>query len=109
MEGRYDPEGMETQTLHDLVDFAGKDVLEIGCGDGRMTWRFADVANSVLALDPDEPSIVSAREQTPCALMGKLSFRVADVATVSLTEGPPCSTPRWRVTGLSPSAQAHTN
>ena len=60
-----DPEGAETRTIHDLIDFAGKDILEVGCGEGRMTWRFADVAASVLAFDPDEPSIAVAREQTP--------------------------------------------
>ena len=36
-----DPEETETRVLHELIDFTGKDVLEIGCGDGRMTWRFA--------------------------------------------------------------------
>ena len=41
MIGLLDPEGVETRVLHDLVDFRGKDVLEIGCGDGRMTWRYA--------------------------------------------------------------------
>ena len=86
MIGRVDPEGVETQALHDLVDFGGKDVVEIGCGDGRMTRRYADSASSVLAFDPDESAIAAAREQTPPALRGKLSFRVADVATVSLSE-----------------------
>ena len=87
MIGRVDPEGVETQALHDLVDFAGKDVVEIGCGDGRMTQRFADAVTSVLAFDPDESAIASAREQTPPALRDKLAFRVADVANVSLTAG----------------------
>ena len=62
---RLDPEGVETRVLHDLVDFKGKDVLEIGCADGQMTWRYADAAASVLAFDPDEPSIAAAREETP--------------------------------------------
>ena len=49
---RHDPEGAETQVIHDLVDFRGRAVLEIGCGDGRLTWRICDLAGSVLALDP---------------------------------------------------------
>ena len=32
-----DPEGTEIEAIHDLVDFSGKKVLEVGCGDGRMT------------------------------------------------------------------------
>ena len=77
---------MEIQTLYALVDFAGKDVLEIGRRDGRMTWRFADAANSVLAFVPDESAIATARKKTPRSLRSKLSFRVADVPTVSLAE-----------------------
>lgn len=40
----FDPEGVEAQIIHRLIDFRDKNVLEIGCGDGRMTWRFADHA-----------------------------------------------------------------
>ena len=32
-----DYEGVETRATRELIDFAGKDVLEIGCGEGRMT------------------------------------------------------------------------
>ncbi len=49
-----DPEETESRVLHSLVDFDGKDVLEVGCGNGRLTWRFADRAASVMALDPNE-------------------------------------------------------
>ena len=86
MKGRLDPEGVETRSLHDLIDFVGKDVLEIGCGEGRMTWRFADAAASVLAFDPDDSAIATAREQTPDGLKAKLSFRVADITNIKLTQ-----------------------
>ncbi len=87
MIGKIDPEGVETRAVHDLVDFAGKDVVEVGCGDGRLTWRFADAAASVLAFDPDEPSIAAAREQTPAALRGRVEFRAADMASIGLAAG----------------------
>ena len=87
MIGRTDPEGVETKAIHDLVDFAGKDVVEVGCGDGRLTWRFADAAASVLAFDPDEAVIEAAREQTPAALRGRVEFRVADMASIRLAAG----------------------
>ena len=45
MTGRtIDPEGAELAALGKLVDFAGLHVLEVGCGDGRLTWRYADGA-----------------------------------------------------------------
>ena len=87
MIGRIAPEEVETRVIHDLFDFVGKDVLEIGCGEGRMTWRFADVAASVLAFDPDDSAIATAREQTPDGLKSKLSFRVADTTNIKLTQG----------------------
>ena len=81
-----DPEGAETRVLHDLVDFGGKDVLEIGCGDGRLTWRYADAAASVLAFDPDGPSIAAAREETPERLKAKVAFRVAGMVDIELAD-----------------------
>ena len=87
MIGRVDPEGVETRAVHGLVDFAGKDVVEVGCGEGRLTWRFADVASSVLAFDPDESAIATAREQTPAALRGRVTFRAADMASIRLGAG----------------------
>jgi cyclopropane fatty-acyl-phospholipid synthase-like methyltransferase len=39
---RIDPEGNETDALFALVELEGQEVLEIGCGDGRLTWRYAE-------------------------------------------------------------------
>jgi hypothetical protein len=41
---RTDPEGYETDALLNLVELEGREVLEIGCGDGRLTWRYRDRA-----------------------------------------------------------------
>ena len=84
---RPDPEGVETRVIHDLIDFRGKDVLEIGCGNGRMTWRFAHEAASVLAFDPKEADIAAAKERTPDALKSTISFQVADSSAINLPEG----------------------
>jgi ubiquinone/menaquinone biosynthesis C-methylase UbiE len=79
-----DPEEAETRVLHDLIDFTGMDVLEIGCGDGRMTWRFADSTRSVLALDPVAVSIEEARASTPDHLRSTVTFHVADITSAPL-------------------------
>ena len=78
-----DPEGEETRVLHRLVDFQGKDILEIGCGDGRLTWRYADRAASILAIDPKENKIALAREHTPEHLRSTVKFQIADIATLA--------------------------
>ncbi len=72
-----DPEDTETRALHDYVDFNSKRVLEIGCGDGRLTWRYADRAASVVAIDPDSDDIATAIEDCPDNLRHKIEFRVA--------------------------------
>jgi ubiquinone/menaquinone biosynthesis C-methylase UbiE len=81
-----DPEGNETRVLHEMIDFCGKDVLEIGCGDGRMTWRYAGRARSVLALDPKAERIEQGIASTPEALKPVVSFRVAGIAHDGLPE-----------------------
>jgi ubiquinone/menaquinone biosynthesis C-methylase UbiE len=72
-----DPEDTETKALHDYADFSGKHVLEIGCGDGRLMWRYADRAASVVAIDPDAEDIEIALEDCPEELRDKIEFRVA--------------------------------
>ena len=69
-----DTEGTETAALHDLVDFTGKHVLEIGCGDGRLTWRYADKAAHVTAIDPKPDDIATALENRPSRLSGRVEF-----------------------------------
>ncbi len=60
---RTDPEGNETDALFDLVDLEGAHVLEIGAGDGRLTWRYAHRAARVTAVEPFEASIARANER----------------------------------------------
>jgi ubiquinone/menaquinone biosynthesis C-methylase UbiE len=81
---RHDPEGEETRVIHDLIDFRGADVLEVGCGDGRLTWRICGAARSVLALDPKSDEIAAARREAKRLGHRHVTFKVADVATVAL-------------------------
>ena len=60
---RVDPENNEPRALFDLADFNGRSVLEIGCGDGRLTWRYADNVAHVTAKGEMEVwLVVSAKE-----------------------------------------------
>ena len=48
-----DPEENESHALFSLpFAWTGKSVLEIGSGDGRLTWRFAGKAARVIAIEP---------------------------------------------------------
>jgi 2-polyprenyl-3-methyl-5-hydroxy-6-metoxy-1,4-benzoquinol methylase len=74
---RVDPEGNETAALFALVDLNGKNVLEVGSGDGRLTWRFAERTAHVTAIEPYAPSVAKARKELPRALEGRIDFLAA--------------------------------
>ncbi len=59
------------------MSFQGKDVLEIGCGDGRLTFQYAPLARSVTAVDPSPRVIAAAKKRLPKELAAKLKLRVA--------------------------------
>lgn len=48
-----DVEANERRHLHKLADFTGKRVLEIGCGEGRLTWKYASRAALTIGFDSD--------------------------------------------------------
>jgi len=63
---RIDPEHNEQFALS-LIDagFAGARVLEIGCGDGRLTRVIAKDARSVVAIDSDAAAVAELRRGAP--------------------------------------------
>ena len=73
-----DPDHTERKTLHRLVDFAHKRVLEIGCGEGRLTWQYAGEARSVAAMDLDHDALRVARADRPSDLEGIVHLACAD-------------------------------
>jgi trans-aconitate methyltransferase len=75
-----DPEGHEVTALTAMVpSFASRRVLEIGCGSGRLTERYARQAGSVIAIDPDEDAIAEMREALP-----DVDARAAGINTFAL-------------------------
>jgi ubiquinone/menaquinone biosynthesis C-methylase UbiE len=61
-----DPEDREGAALAaSHVSFAGRRVLEIGCGSGRLTRTYVDVAASVIAIDPDADAIAELTSVMP--------------------------------------------
>ena len=72
-----DPEGAHIAALHRLADFSEERVLELGCGDGRLTTEIARDADYVLAIDPDADAVERAIRTLPRELAGRVSYRVA--------------------------------
>lgn len=56
-----DPENIEGKTLQRLLDVQGKRVLEVGCGEGRLTFKYAGLAKQVIAFDPDHDALRVAK------------------------------------------------
>ena len=79
-----DPEGAHFTALERVADFSGARVLEVGCGDGRLTVPVAERAASVLAFDPDEEAVAAAREALPASLAERVTFAVASATEIEI-------------------------
>jgi ubiquinone/menaquinone biosynthesis C-methylase UbiE len=82
-----DPDGVEIVTIEELVDLRDLRIVEIGCGDGRLTFECGREAASVFAFDSDGDAIRKARAETPNALRRRIRFEVADAAELELPKG----------------------
>ena len=85
---RIDPENNETHALFNLVDFGGKNVLEIGSGDGRLTWRYARRAGRVTAIEPFAPHFAQAAKALPSELRDRVQFHNLPFEDFSATSPP---------------------
>ena len=79
-----DPEGAHLGALLRLADFAGARVIEVGCGDGRLTAGVAERAASVLAFDPDEDAVGRARAALAAELAERVTYRTASATDVDI-------------------------
>ena len=60
-----DPEQNEIRALMEATDWRSKHVLEIGCGEGRLTQRLSALGAMVHAIDPDPKLVRNARKALP--------------------------------------------
>jgi ubiquinone/menaquinone biosynthesis C-methylase UbiE len=73
-----DPEGNETKYLHRFAEPSGKTILEVGCGDGRLTWRYAKDARRVAAIDLERADLRVAVIERPSDLENRAAFLQAN-------------------------------
>lgn len=82
-----DPEGAHLAALRRLADFSGQEVLELGCGDGRLTVGIAAEAARVVAFDPDAEAVERARGSLPFDLAQRVAYRVASGSEIKIEPG----------------------
>lgn len=68
----------ERKYLHAFADFTGKRVLEIGCGEGRLTWQYAKHAQTTVGIDPDHNALRVATVDRPSDLQNRVHFAGTD-------------------------------
>jgi ubiquinone/menaquinone biosynthesis C-methylase UbiE len=77
MEPVRDPEGVEIEYLQRTGVIEGRKVVEIGCGDGRLTWRYANITEGVNGVDPDFERLVEMAATLPELMGGPVSIAQA--------------------------------
>ena len=79
-----DREGVERERIAALVPLAGKRVLDVGCGDGRLTSMAAAEAASVYAFDPSPANIAAARAALTSGELRRVRFAVHDAEALDV-------------------------
>ena len=83
MENR-DEAGVETAAIAELVSLDGKRVLDVGCGEGRLTTFAAERAATVYAFDPNAENVASARSALTSEQRRRVRFSVHDAEALNL-------------------------
>jgi ubiquinone/menaquinone biosynthesis C-methylase UbiE len=80
-----DPAGAEISALRKLIHWHGKQVLEVGCGNGRLTLHLAGLgAQKIVAFDPDSKLIRAARRNLPDQYKECILYRVGNAEKMRL-------------------------
>ena len=64
---KHDPDGITLSHLLKVQGVRDREVLEIGCGDGRITVGLAPRVKRLVAVDPDTEALLKARARVPRA------------------------------------------
>jgi ubiquinone/menaquinone biosynthesis C-methylase UbiE len=79
-----DPEGAHLASLRRIADFGGASVIEVGCGDGRLTAGLAEEAANIFAFDPDGTDVAAARARLAAGLAARVTFRVGSAREIEI-------------------------
>lgn len=79
-----DAAGVEPANIEAVAPVGGKRVLEVGCGDGRLTRFLAGRAAAVYAFDPVEERVAAARDSLPADARDRVRFAVHTAQALDL-------------------------
>jgi 2-polyprenyl-3-methyl-5-hydroxy-6-metoxy-1,4-benzoquinol methylase len=79
-----DREGVETAAIASVVELAGKRVLDVGCGGGRLTRFAAERAAEVYAFDPEADNVAKATASLARELRQRVRFAVHDAEALDV-------------------------
>jgi 2-polyprenyl-3-methyl-5-hydroxy-6-metoxy-1,4-benzoquinol methylase len=82
-----DPEENEIRALEAVTNWRRKRVLEIGCGEGRLTHRLARLGAIVHAIDPDPKLIRKARRLLPRRFVKRVTFQTEKAEKLKHKDG----------------------
>jgi ubiquinone/menaquinone biosynthesis C-methylase UbiE len=81
---RRDEAGVEAAAIADIVPLEGKRVLDVGCGEGRLTAFAAAHAASLYAFDPSAENVAAARAMLTDEQRSRVRFAVHDAEALDL-------------------------
>lgn len=81
---RHPASGREIDAFGGARRFRGRDVLDIGTGNGRLAFDAARLARHVLGVDPSPDAIAAARERARGEGLRNIEFRVGDACDLDV-------------------------
>ena len=82
MATEVDPAGVMPDAILKAADFRDAHVLEIGAGDGRLTFQYAATPRSVVGIDTKEPDVRAASQCPGMARGGNVQFLCASATAL---------------------------
>lgn len=82
MATEVDPARVMPQTILQAADLRGARILEVGAGDGRLTFQYASEARSVIGIDTTELDIRSAVAAPRMEIRGQVQFLCASATAL---------------------------
>jgi ubiquinone/menaquinone biosynthesis C-methylase UbiE len=79
-----DAQGVEPAAIAGVADLDGGRVLEVGCGEGRLTRFAASHAREVYAFDPDGARVGTAEAALAPELRKRVTFGVHDAEALDV-------------------------